>query len=181
MTKPLQWCDSIAVRYAKVEDLPYIRHLGITVFSATFGHSVPPSELQVYLDEYYSHASIKREFENPAKELLVAIDANNVILGFALLTQDSSEPCVEHINDKIELQRIYVSSEYQGLGIGRLLFEEIEKVAKRKAFRYMWLGVWLENTKAQRVYRKRGYEVVGEHDFALGTVVQTDWIMGKML
>lgn len=164
----------ISIRHAQHQDLPQIRQLGITVFSATFGHSVPPSELEAYLDEYYSAESIEQDFVDPAKDILVATDGNGLILGFALLTQGSSEPCIEHMEDKIELQRIYVSIAFHGRGIGSLLFDEVENLARRKGFGYLWLGVWEENFKAQKVYLKRGYEVVGKHDFALGKVVQTD-------
>jgi diamine N-acetyltransferase len=35
--------------------------------------------------------------------------------------------------------------------------------------------------KAQAVYRKFGFEKVGEHDFVMGVCVQTDWIMCRSL
>jgi RimJ/RimL family protein N-acetyltransferase len=41
--------------------------------------------------------------------------------------------------------------------------------------------VWEENHKAQRVYEKLGYKIVGDHDFVIGGVIQTDHIMLKEL
>jgi ribosomal protein S18 acetylase RimI-like enzyme len=39
--------------------------------------------------------------------------------------------------------------------------------------------VWEHNPRAQRFYRKQGFETVGTHRFVLGTDVQTDEVMTR--
>ena len=52
-----------------------------------------------------------------------------------------------------------------------------EGVRERKAG--VWLGVWEDNEKAQRFYRRWGFEILGAHDFITGETKQTDLIMVK--
>lgn len=173
--------NTILIREARVQDLEQVQRLGSHVYSTTFGHSLPSSDLQLYLDEFRSLDAIKQDFADPHKDFIVATDLEGIIVGFALLTQATSEPCIDHVDSKVELQRLYVAIEHHGRGIGKLLARRLDEVARTKGFRYVWLGVWEENYKAQKVYRSLGYEKVGDHDFTMGNVVQNDWIMMKEL
>lgn len=62
-----------------------------------------------------------------------------------------------------------------------MLFEDAERIAREEGYETLWLGVWEENVKAQGVYGRFGFERCGEHDFVMGSCVQTDWIMCKKL
>ena len=114
--------------------------------------------------------------------MVVATDSGTgAIVGFALLTRGSTEPCIGHLKDTVELQRIYIDTRVQGKGIGKLLAMSMEEKAKEQKFKYIWLGVWEENHRARIVYEKLGYKRVGDHDFTIGGVVQKDFIMVKRL
>lgn len=81
----------------------------------------------------------------------------------------------------VELQRIYVHPDSHGAGVGKTLEKAIESMAKEQGFENLWLGVWEENPRAIRAYEKWGYKQVGDHDFTIGSIVQTDHIMVKSL
>lgn len=169
------------LRQATLQDAEAIAKLGASVFSATFGHSVTPEQLQTYLDESYSVEATEKDITDPQKEMTVAVAADGTIVGFALSNRASSEPCVDHLDSKIELQRLYVSAAYHGMGIGKRLANEVQDAARKHGFKHMWLGVWEENHKAEHVYMKLGFKVVGTHDFDIGGDIQTDRIMLKEL
>jgi len=57
----------------------------------------------------------------------------------------------------------------------------VERLALERGFVTMWLGVWEENFKAQKIYERMGFRKVGQHDFKMGNCVQTDWILTKRL
>ncbi|KAJ9156259.1 hypothetical protein NKR23_g1237 [Pleurostoma richardsiae] len=171
----------IDVRPASPDDAVDIAKLGAHVFSATFGHSVQPHELKAYLDDSYSTEATTKDISDPSRDMIVATNEDGQIVGFGLLTRGSSEPCIAHVGSTIELQRLYVHPDFHGKGIGKILVNTMENMARKQAFKHMWLGVWEENHKAQRVYEKLGYKIVGDHDFVIGGVIQTDHIMLKEL
>lgn len=172
----------VRVRPAQPSDAAAIAQLGAHVFTVTFGHSVTADELQAYLNKEYTPAAIAKDLQDAQKDTIVGVDDDDgKILGFAVLTRGSSEPCVEQLESKVELQRIYVHPDAHGKGVGGRLARQVEDMAREQGFRWMWLGVWEENVVAQKAYEKWGYEKVGEHDFVIGGVVQTDWIMRKEL
>lgn len=173
--------ELVSVRLATPADTTAIADLGKKVFSTTFGHTVTPQQLQTFLDDSYSVEATAKDIDNPSKDMVVAIAGDEKILGFALLTRGSSEPCVDDVPSKIELQRLYVDMAAQGRGIGKLLMNKVENMARKQGYRNMWLGVWEENYKAQEVYQKVGYTRVGDHDFDIGGDIQTDHIMLKKL
>ena len=172
---------SINVRDATSEDAAAIATLGAHVFSTTFGYSVSPEDLSAFLEENYSTTAIAKDLANPARDMIVATTAEDIITGFAILARETHEPCVEHLESKIELQRIYVDPAHHGNGVGKALAKRIEDMAREQGYVNMWLGVWEDNHKAQKVYEKLGYKVIGDHDFVIGRDIQTDHIMLKSL
>ncbi|OCT52634.1 acetyltransferase [Cladophialophora carrionii] len=195
---------SFTVRPATVRDAPAIAHLGATVFSATFGFSIPPHDLTAFLEEAYAAEAIEEDIRCATKHVFVACtgaksndsrqasanssdveagdeDDDSRVIGFAQLTEGTTEPCLSHLRSSVELQRLYVSTAHHGRGVGKALAREIELLAQSLGYRSLWLGVWEGNFKAQRVYEGLGFTKVGDHEFKMGKCIQMDWIMCKGL
>ncbi|CAM0139146.1 hypothetical protein VKS41_007821 [Umbelopsis sp. WA50703] len=173
--------DTVAIRPGTVGDAHAIAKIGGSVFVATFGHSLSAVDLNTYLQESYSVEAITADLSNPLMNFVVAYNEHDRVVGFAQMTQGTSEPCVADAKSPVELQRLYLHQDFHGLGIGKRLMQEIENIARAEGFITIWLGVWEENFKAQKVYERAGYTKVGDHDFVMGDCVQTDWIMIKNL
>jgi len=167
------------LRRARPEDVKAIAHLGAATFSATFGYSMPASDLQAYLQEAYSLSTVAHQLASPLIDVVVAVDEADQVIGFVQLTQGTSDPCVADLERPVELQRLYVDVNHHGGGVGRALVTEVEKLAKERGFKTFWLGVWEDNFKAQKAYQRFGFSKVGEHDFKMGECIQRDWIMMK--
>ncbi|KAF4835191.1 putative N-acetyltransferase [Colletotrichum tropicale] len=172
---------NIDIRPATLDDAKTIAELGAHVFSVTFGHSVEPHELQAFLDESYSIEAVTKDLKDTNKDTILATDAAGDILGFAMLTRGSTEPCVADLDGIVELQRIYLYPKAHGTGTGKALADKLEDMARDQGFKNIWLGVWEENFRARKAYEKWGYKAVGTHDFVVGSVVQTDDILVKEL
>ena len=81
----------------------------------------------------------------------------------------------------MEIERIYVSGEFQGQGLGRYLMEQAIAMAVAQKKRYVWLGVWEHNEKALQFYKANGFYKISTHHFVMGDDVQTDDLMRKDL
>lgn len=179
------------IRRAAAPDSEALAALGTEVFTATFAHSCTREQLQAFLDEAYTPEAIARDIADSSKDVLVATEGDDgsssppapggKLLGFLYLTRGSSEPCVEHLERPVELQRLYISLGAHGKGLGKALSLAADSLARGQGFKTMWLGVWEENHKAQAFYRKMGYERIGEHVFDVGGDLQTDEIWWKAL
>lgn len=173
--------STIQTRKGLISDAEAIVRLGRHVFTVSFGHSVEPHELQAYLDSAYSIDAITKDLQDPNKDTIVATTTSGDLVGFALLTRGSEEPCVAHLDATVELQRIYVDDKLHGSGIGGKLSRAIDALAREQGFKNIWLGVWEENHGPKKAYEKWGYRKVGTHDFTVGSVVQKDDILAKSL
>jgi ribosomal protein S18 acetylase RimI-like enzyme len=172
---------AFTIRVAIPEDAISVQHIGSTVFTTTFGYSMPGEDLKTYLETAYSLKSVLEDIKSPLKTVIVACNPLNQIIGFVTLTEGTAEECIRSAPSPIELQRLYVDSTAQGQGVGGALMRFAEGNARSRGFRTCWLGVWEENYKAQKVYERAGYTKVGEHDFVMGEERQTDWILVKEL
>jgi ribosomal protein S18 acetylase RimI-like enzyme len=168
------------VRPAGHRDIDSIVKVGAGTFTASFGYSIPPSDLEQYLENAYSPSAIATDFSNPLVNFFVACDGPDVV-GFVQVTQGTSDPAIEGSEAPVELQRLYVDAKYHGQGAGRALVAAAESFSRENGFKTIWLGVWEENFGSQKAYLKYGFTKVGLHGFKMGTCVQTDWIMSKSL
>ena len=62
-------------------------------------------------------------------------------MGFAQLNESASEKCIEGKESPAEMQRLYVSGEWSGQGVGRFLIERVMELARVKGKKTLWLGV----------------------------------------
>lgn len=171
--------QAITVRPAELKDASAIARLGAHTFTVSFGHSVESHDLEAFLEESYSTSAIIKDLDDTNKDVFVASDSQGTILGFAYLTRNSREPCVEHLQKTVELQRIYVHPLGHGKGIGKALADKIKDTARQQGFRNIWLGCWQENARGMRAYGKWGFVKIGTHDFTIGKEIQRDDIMYK--
>jgi len=57
---------------------------------------------------------------------------------------------------------MYGKPEYQGIGVGTMLMENVKTMAKRLHLARIWLSVFEGNTPAERLYRKAGFVECGK-------------------
>jgi ribosomal protein S18 acetylase RimI-like enzyme len=86
-----------------------------------------------------------------------------------------------HDPDALEIERLYMHRDFQGLGLGSALMQKALDVARARGKKYVWLGVWEGNNKARAFYHKHGFYPFGSHPFVMGDDRQTDLLMRKDL
>ena len=68
-------------------------------------------------------------------------------------------------NDELEI--ITLNAIEEGKGVGTALLEEVEKLAKDRRCKRIWLITTNDNVDALRFYQKRGYEIKSIHRYAI--------------
>lgn len=163
-----------SIRYAGPDDVPRLAELGVRTFVETFGHLYPPADLEAYLADAYPEDRFRAELEDPGKATLLGL-VDGVAVGYAQVG-----PCaLPHPDvgpDSGELKRLYLLREAQGHGLGTGLLHAALAWLERDGPRDLWLSVFEDNHGAQRLYRRHGFEEVGEWGFVIGTVVDRDLI-----
>ncbi len=170
---------NISIRNCIQNDLSALRDLSIRTYHKTFAHLNTAEDMQTYLDEAFAEDKLCRELADKNCGFYFLYYEDN-LAGYLKLNEAPSQT---DINDKasLEIERIYVSDEFQGMGLGRFLMEQAVKKAVERNKKYVWLGVWEKNEKAIAFYRKNGFYEIGTHDFVMGEDVQTDYLMRKDL
>lgn len=170
---------SPTIRIATAEDLPVLQHLGKETFYETFAACNTEEAMQKYLDESFSAEKLQKELQNSGSLFFLACDLDDTV-GYLKINTGSAQTELQD-EYSLEIERIYVKSAYHGKKVGQLLYEKALETALGQKKKYLWLGVWEENHRALRFYRKNGFTEFGKHLFRLGNEEQTDLMMRKEL
>lgn len=167
------------VRRARAEDAALLAELGARTFEETFAADNRPEDMSAYLVSSFGQAQLAAELADPQSLFLIA-EIQEVAVGYAKLRAGVAPESVTS-KKPIELERLYVSREWLGRGVGAALMRGCIAEAVQKEYRTIWLGVWENNHRARTFYRKWNFREVGEHTFQLGDDPQTDILMERSL
>lgn len=171
--------ESIQIRKVTTAEIEQLQKIGTQTFSETFSSDNSEENMTDYLESKFSTDQLKVELSNKESAFYFAILKNNVI-GYLKINYGQSQTEMNDQNS-LEIERIYVLSEFHRKKVGQLLYEEALQIAKKMKVDYVWLGVWENNSKAIRFYEKNGFVVFDKHIFKLGDDEQTDLMMKLQL
>lgn len=166
---------NINIRKVTLNDIDQLQKIGRQTFSETFSGDNSEEDMKKYLDEHFSIEKLTNELQNPDSEFYFAV-LDNTVIGYLKLNFGESQTELKD-NKALEIERIYVPKEYHGQSVGQVLYEKAIQVARHKEVDYVWLGVWEENHRALRFYKKNGFAEFDKHIFRLGNDEQTDIMM----
>lgn len=171
--------DTTTIIVAKPEDIDNLQKISQLTFAETFAPYNTAEDMDKYLNENLSVSKLSSELRDNRSRFYFAI-CNTAVAGYLKLNFGASQT---EIKDRraVEIERIYVSEEFQGKHIGQMLFDKAMENAEQTEADYIWLGVWEKNTKAIRFYEKNGFVEFDRHTFRLGNDKQIDIMMKKNL
>lgn len=171
--------DNINIRQISVDDILSLQKIGSETFKETFSSSNTEENLKVYLDSAFTVNKLMTELDNPFSAFYFA-ELENVIIGYLKLNFGNAQTELKD-NKAVEIERIYVLKEFHGMKVGQLIYEKAIEIARLNNAEYVWLGVWEENPRAIRFYKKNGFVEFDKHIFKMGNEDQTDIMMKKEL
>ena len=163
------------IRKVILKDIEQLQQIGRKTFSETFSSRNTKENMAAYLAEGFSKEKLTEELNNESSEFYFALFDNQVI-GYLKINFGQSQTELQD-DTALEIERIYVLREFHGKKAGQVLYEKAIEIAKQKNADYLWLGVWEENSRAIRFYKKNGFVEFDQHIFKLGDDEQTDIMM----
>jgi ribosomal protein S18 acetylase RimI-like enzyme len=170
---------NITIRECISDDLFDLQEISYKTYNDTFGHLNTPANMQAYLEQAFAIEKLQNELSNINSNFYF-LYADEELSGYLKLNEYAAQ---SDIRDpaSLEIERIYLTKESQGKGLGNILINKAIEVANIRAKSYIWLGVWEKNDKALQFYKKNGFYVISKHSFFMGEDEQTDFIMRKDL
>ena len=143
------------------------------VAAATFPLACPasatPHDIALHIAANLSAECFSAYTGDPARRVLAARDDGRII-GYAMVITPPGEPAAE-------LSKMYVLPSHHGTGTAAALMAAAIGWAREAGFPAVWLGVNQNNVRAQRFYRRHGFEVTGTRTFRLGGGLEHDFVM----
>ena len=99
-------------------------------------------------------ARLPGEYASPKGSLLLAVDGKNTA-GCVALRPFNGDVC--------EMKRLYLRSEYRGVGLGRKLAKKIIEKAERIGYSSMWLDTFENLKEAVGLYESLGFKRVNPY------------------
>lgn len=175
---------SIIVRRADYSDAAELSALA----SVTFALACPPGSSPEAIDHFIEHHLTERHFDeylvDPDRVTLIAEDVETPV-GYTMLIfgepSDADAAVVVTLRPTVELNKVYVLESAHGGAVAGPLLEETLAVARGSHAKSIWLGVNEHNARAIRFYEKNGFEKLGTKSFSLGSTIESDYVMHRVL
>ncbi len=170
---------TINIRQCTFEDLYKLQELSSETFNETFKHQNSPENMNAYLEKAFNLKQLEKELSNVFSQFYFVYFHNEIAGYLKINTNDAQSE--EMDDDSLEIERIYIKSKFQKLGLGKHLLDKAVELAIAKNKKIIWLGVWEKNENAIAFYKRMGFVQTGIHSFYMGDEEQTDFIMRKTL
>ena len=164
------------LRKVSDQEVSLLRDLEVKTYQATFGPYIQQADLDAYYQKELSLAQIEKDLADPESETYFVLHEGE-IAGFLKVNWGQAQSEKTGLESAFEIHRIYLLEDYQGLGLGKEMFDFALDLARSRGFEWAWLGVWEKNFKAQKLYFKSGFERFGQHEYVTGDTVDTDWLL----
>ena len=160
---------------AEISNLAELQEIAIKTFITTVPADIKESDLNVYVQDRFGKKVLEQSLLNPDSRFYIA-KLNAMAIGYLKINFGNEQTDVKDPK-AMEIERIYILSEYFGKNVGNMLLDKALESARNKNLRYVWLGVWEKNPRAIRFYEKNGFVRFGSHSFKFGNDTHTDILM----
>jgi diamine N-acetyltransferase len=166
---------TIRITKCTPEDLLTLQEISCVTFDETFKQQNSPENMKAYLDKAFNLNQLEKELRNSSSEFFF-VYFNNELAGYLKVNINDAQS-EDMGSEALEVERIYIKSDFQKHGLGKYLFNKAVDLAQENNKSKIWLGVWEKNENAIAFYKRLGFVESGSHPFYMGDEEQIDIIM----
>lgn len=166
---------AVSYRDAGPGDADALAALARDTFVATFAGLYRPADLASYLGATYGGAIQAGQIADPHTDIRLAC-GDGALVGYCHVGPYKL-PFDTAGRRALELHRLYVVERVKGAGVAAALMDWAIARARARGAQDLYLGVYRDNVRAQRFYKRRGFEIVGAYLFPVGETMDDERIM----
>ncbi|MBP1221591.1 GNAT family N-acetyltransferase [Flavobacterium sp. 1355] len=164
----------ITISKATINDIKTIQEITYKTWPVTYGKILSEEQLVYMLDLIYSDEALTAQFQKN-EQLFYLISDSESTIGFIGIEHHYKNEAITKIH------KIYLLPETQGKGIGKMVIDEIEKLALDNNSNTLSLNVNRFNS-ALGFYKKIGFEILEEVNIEIGNgYLMEDYVMVKAI
>lgn len=157
----------ISITKATAGDAELVAAIARKSFTESHGHSAPPEDIRNYINEKYSNNVMEAELKDDKNSYhIIYMDGKPA--GYSKIILNSPYEN-SHETNITKLERLYLLKEFYGTEAGAALFDFIINFIKAAQQAGLWLFVWIENERAIRFYKKKGFVIIGSYNFPISS------------
>lgn len=171
---------SITVRRADGDDTEELAAVAAATFPLACPPTADPADVDATIAANLSAERFAGYLAGADAVVLVATDEGRII-GYTMLIHgvgaDADVAASVPQRPTVELSKMYVLPAHHRSGAAAELMRSGIAWAAESGAAAVWLGVNAKNERAQRFYRKHGFEATGTRRFRLGSSYENDFVM----
>jgi L-amino acid N-acyltransferase len=142
--------SQLQIRPATGNDIPAITDIyNHAILNTTATFDTEPRTVDDRMEWFHTHTE-----DHP---VLVAV-SQDIVIGWASISPFKKRDAYRYTVE----DTLYVSSGYQGMGVGTALLDRVVRVAEMKSYRVIVAIITGGNEASLRLHRRFGFEKVGE-------------------
>jgi len=136
-------------------DLVTLRELSCKTYSDTFGHMNTPSNMKYYLEHAYDIEKLRDELSN-SNSTFYFLYTDEKLSGYIKLNEYKAQTDI-YDPQSLEIERIYVTKEFQGKGLGSALIKKAIDIAETRKNHMYGLVCGKETIKLFYFIKRMGF------------------------
>ena len=143
--------SGLTIEVATPSDIPGVKALAGQIWRTSYPGIISSAQIEYMLELMYSTSRLQRDIQEGTVYLKALWQGEWI--GFAAFSMGANH------ESPAWLHKLYLQPQFQGLGIGQLLIQEVITLVAGAGGKFLRLRVNRHNERAVRAYRKAGFEI----------------------
>ena len=124
--------ENITLRSVEKTEIDSLQKISKSTFFETFVNDCLPEDMEKFLSDAFNFKILSSELENPESQFFFA-EADQKIIGYLKINQGKAQT-EQKLENALEIERLYVISDFHGKKVGHLLMNKALEIAKSEKF-----------------------------------------------